>query len=492
MPAPVTTRAQVNGYRFLIRRLEHALIRGDSRMIHDPMRGQMRALLVGAVISILVTGAAGILAFFKPVPDFGHSSIMLSKSNGALFVRIGDSLHPVLNLASARLITGKHDSPEQVDDKFLNTVSLGPVVGIVGAPSSIAGGDDMSMSSWAVCDTTHQSFIDQQPTTPSLETTVLANDPLLDDDIRAASPDDTILAAGGDTTFLIYDGVRAQIDTGDPVLRGALRLGDGQVREISPGLLNSFPMVDPITPIQIPGVGTPTSYLPSVYPVGAILQSVDSRGSQLYVVLQDGLQPISEATADIIRYGNPRSPTTSEPTNISPAVLSAAPIVHALRVERYPARSPHFVRTESNEVVCMSWQRGNGTAEANRRLLVGHRLPIPNNSVPVKLATADGSGPRLDSVYVKPGTGEYVQATGDEPNSRSAGQLVYVSDVGLRYHVSDVPTATALGLVGVRKPGENDAPQFAPWPVLSQAAAMIAHDGMSADLNGSKIAAPAS
>src|SRR6202020_2562403 len=137
MPAQVTTRAQVNGYRLLVRRLEHALIRADSRMIHDPMRGQMRALLVGMVIAILISGGAGVLAFFKPTPNFGNSTIMLSKSNGTLFVRIGNRLHPVLNLASARLIVGKSDPPKEVDDKFLNTVPRGPAIGIVGAPNSI-------------------------------------------------------------------------------------------------------------------------------------------------------------------------------------------------------------------------------------------------------------------------------------------------------------------------------------------------------------------
>jgi hypothetical protein len=80
MPAQVTTRPQVNGYRFLIRRLQHALIRGDSRMIHDPMRGQIRAMLVGMVIAALIAGGAGVLAFFKPTPNFGASMIMLSRS----------------------------------------------------------------------------------------------------------------------------------------------------------------------------------------------------------------------------------------------------------------------------------------------------------------------------------------------------------------------------------------------------------------------------
>ncbi|WP_280228711.1 type VII secretion protein EccB, partial [Nocardia cyriacigeorgica] len=48
MPAQLTTRQQVNGYRFLLRRLDHALVRRDVRMLHDPMRSQLRSLLVGA------------------------------------------------------------------------------------------------------------------------------------------------------------------------------------------------------------------------------------------------------------------------------------------------------------------------------------------------------------------------------------------------------------------------------------------------------------
>ena len=59
-------------------------------------------------------------------------------------MRIGDRLHPVLNLASARLIAGKNDPPKQVDDKFLNQLPRGPMVGIIGAPTSIHGGDDMA------------------------------------------------------------------------------------------------------------------------------------------------------------------------------------------------------------------------------------------------------------------------------------------------------------------------------------------------------------
>jgi hypothetical protein len=46
-----------------------------------------------------------------------------------------------------------------------------------------------------------------------------------------------------------------------------------------------------------------------------------------------------------------------------------------------------------------------------------------------------------------------VQSTGDEPGARATRQLFYISDVGLRFHVDDAPTATALGVVGMQTPG---------------------------------------
>ncbi len=498
MPAQVTTKAQVNGYRFLVRRLEHALIRGDSRMIHDPMRGQMRALIVGVVIAVLITGACGVLAFFKPSPNLGDAQILLSKSSGATFVRIGDRAHPVLNLASARLIVGRNDSPKEVDDKFLNPLPRGPMVGIVGAPTSIRGADNIAMSSWTVCDVLQTPGVTETTGSVSLQTTVLANDPVLDGDIRAANPAEAVLTEMGGTSYLIYDGVRAAIDMSNPVLLNGLHLQGAVARTVSLGLLNSFPLVRPITPVTIDGLGEPGSVLGPDYPVGSMVKTVDSRGEHLYVVLRDGLQPISPATADIIRYG--AADGVAEPRDIAPAALAAVPIVHRLPVDHYPSVSPQIVPTDPDRVVCMGWQRAGSAAQATLRLLVGHRLPVPDDAQAVGLATADGNGPGVDSVYLVPGAGEYVQATGGAPDSESPGQLFYVSDTGLRYHIKDFPTADALGVTGVEVPdGLANAPLKAPWsvlsllpagPELSQEAALVAHDGMAANSDSVTVQAP--
>src|SRR5262249_41614751 len=147
----------------------------------------------------------------------------------------------------------RNDPPNEVDDKFLNTVPLGPTVGIVGAPNRIHGGGDMATSSWTGCDTTQPGG---QTSAALVETTPLANDPVLaGDTVDAATDGQMVLATAGEATFAVYDGVRAEIDPANPVLVNALRLGDSHIRVVSPGLLNAIPLVDPIVPITIPGAG---------------------------------------------------------------------------------------------------------------------------------------------------------------------------------------------------------------------------------------------
>ncbi|WP_079609063.1 type VII secretion protein EccB, partial [Mycobacteroides abscessus] len=265
------------------------------------------------------------------------------------------------------------DAPKQVDDRFLNQLPRGPMVGIVGAPAAIHGADDLNMSSWTVCDSVTTPDIRSGPGPGGLETAVLATDPVLGDGIRAASAAEMLLVMSGDTVYLVYDGVRAVVDPRDKGVVNALHLQDIYPRPTSPGLLNSFPLAPPIRPVVIEGAGDRAPYLPAQYPVGSMIRTSDSTGNQLYVVLRDGLQKISDATADIIRYGGPANDPQGT-HEVSPSLVSNAPIVHTLPVDHYPTVSPQIVNLEPDRVACMSWQRPKNAAHATIRLLVGHRL----------------------------------------------------------------------------------------------------------------------
>lgn len=145
-----TTRAQVSGHKFLQRRVEHALVFGDLRMIHDPLARRRRALLFGVTALVLIGLGAGLLALLRPAADPGQAPILRADS-GALLVRIEDTLHPAANLSSARLIAGEPADPARISDEVLAAQPLGPPVGITAAPGVLPT-DPAPALTWSVCD----------------------------------------------------------------------------------------------------------------------------------------------------------------------------------------------------------------------------------------------------------------------------------------------------------------------------------------------------
>lgn len=101
-----TTKAQVSGHKFLVRRMQHALVLGDISMIHDPLASRRRALIFGAIAVVLIALGSGLLAWLRPDPNPGDAQLLRSEQS-QLYVRVEETLHPVANLASARLILGK-------------------------------------------------------------------------------------------------------------------------------------------------------------------------------------------------------------------------------------------------------------------------------------------------------------------------------------------------------------------------------------------------
>ncbi|MFW0786683.1 type VII secretion protein EccB [Gordonia sp. CPCC 206044] len=497
MVRQLTTRAQVNGYRFLVRRLEHALVRRDVRMLHDPMRTHLQALVVSAVIGLLVLGGFGVWGLIRPQGSVGDAKILVSKGGGGTYVVLDDTVHPVLNLASARLITGGANSPRSVSDGTLAGYPRGPVLGIPGAPGSLAGSAHPGESAWTVCDTA----VDAPTAAGSgVELTVIAQRPHVIQGIDVAGADDAVLVVQDDVTFLVYtvarDGVpvsvRARVDTASvPVMR-ALGLEGAVARPISAGVLNSFPEVEPLTVPVIDGRGAPASAALDGVPVGSVVKTVgvDDRITY-YVVLSGGVQRVGSAGAEILRLGDPDGAAAAP--ILSPGQIAAVPVVDTLPIGEFPVRTPRLVDAENAGTICRSWRRGTDDAPATTGFLLGRRLPLPSDAIPVRVSTADGSGPGVDRVYLRPGSGEYLQATGSEPDSTRAESRFYVSDVGVRFGVADAGAGQMLGL--------GDRPKRAPWsvigllapgPVLSRTAALVSHDGIAPDRDARSIPAPGS
>jgi len=109
------------------------------------------ALAVGALLSVIAVAGAIALALVWPQPGLGDAPIVLDRASGALYVRVDDTLHPVFNLASARLITGAAADPRPVAATAIGRSRRGPPLGIAGAPG-VLGPPLENTATWSICD----------------------------------------------------------------------------------------------------------------------------------------------------------------------------------------------------------------------------------------------------------------------------------------------------------------------------------------------------
>jgi type VII secretion protein EccB len=457
------TRLAASGHRFLMRRMEHALVRRNIAMHDDPLRAQSLSLVAGCVLALIAVAACAILAFARPQGTLGSAPIVMARESGALYVRVGDTLHPVANLASARLIARTAANPVAVGEATIAGAKRGPSMGIPGAPGAI--GTPLPAPSWTVCDGERTVVIVAEPA----ETSVI--DRLDRSRIVLVTP----RGEGQATTYLLYDGRRAEVDLRNPAVVRALRLEGTVPQPVSRALLDSVPEVPAVAPPAIDGVGSagpPT--LPGVS-VGAVVQVVRAESTDYYAVLRDGVQRIGVVAADLIRfaYAGGRDDVLA----VAPSAVARTRAVDALAVEHLPQRVREPAGAGSG-VVCVLWHPDRGS-------IVVTGQPSPSADRATNLAQADGDGPNVDAVLVPAGRGVDVRAAaiaGDPGQTQgSTGPRYLVSDLGVRYGLHDDDVATHLGLTG--------PPATAPWPVLaalpdgpelSSDAASIVRDGFRA------------
>jgi type VII secretion protein EccB len=466
-----TTRLQVSGYRFLLRRIECALLGRDIRAVNDPIRAPAHSLLAGSLLAIVALAGCGVLAVLRPQPPLGNAPIVMGNQSGALYVRVGETLHPVLNLASARLITKTNANPQPTPESELSRSKRGPLLGIPGAPQFLAEPLAEDELRWTVCDT--------DDGTPANTTVVVgqAEGPLS----RRLATEQTVLVKpdypdSGGATYLLYDGHRAVVNLAEPAVVRALRL-DGRVPlTVSPALLNAVPEAPPITTPWIRGVGGRGPGALLGFPVGSVLRVARADSDEYYVVLSGGVQRVGQVAADLVRFAD--SQHTHTDISVAPDLIRATSTVTELPVSTFPDRVPALLDV-GGTTLCVSWARAaSGRAEIS--VLVGG-LPVPSGRQPVTLSQADGKGMAVDAVYLPPGRSAYVRSTGLSGDNARAGTRYLITDTGVRFAIHDDDAAHDLGLPNTAIP--------APWPVLatlpsgpelSRAKALVALDTVAA------------
>ncbi len=489
MPSTPTTKSQVQAYRFVLRRMQSALVRKDAVMLHDPMRTHSRATVVGvclAALGLLGFLIWGILSPKPKAPD--EDGIVIGKPSGQVYVLIAKpdkKLIPVFNMASARLLlmaqqeksseaqgggqqgggpTPQVVAPTVVDDNELRDIPKGRKAGIADGPDLLPSADQRIESRWTVCD---QYMLDRSLPDPAkdnkVETTVIAGVKELGPKLKQNEA--LLVRAPNGKTYLVYrtpgtanlpntSAVRAEVDLEDPRVREALELTGIEPRVITTGMLNAIPEKEQLASPGIKGRDTDSNVDlgdPELRKVGSVFE-VERAGdvTRTYVVLKDGIEEVKRSTANLIRYyrnlGNARIAA------VNPDRIAGVAQPDEIDDTTFPERDTEVLDPENFPVACLAWSySGEGeNAEEFTAVHVGKKLPgIKLNSKgkpeTVAISSPNADGVRIDHFYMPPGRGAVVrQAT--SPADFAGGQITLISDRGVKYGVPDSRTAAGLGL----------------------------------------------
>lgn len=488
----LSTRTQVTGYQFLARRTAMALTRWRVRMEVEPGRRQNLAVVASVSAALVICLGALLWSFISPAGQVGDSPIIADRDSGALYVRVGDRLYPALNLASARLITGRPDNPHLVKSNQIASLPRGPMVGIPGAPSNFHP-TGPSTSSWLVCDTVSNSTGAGAPS--GVTVTVIDGAPDLSNHRKVLTGSDAVVLNYGGDAWVIRNGRRSRIDATNRSVLLPLGLTPEQVsmaKPMSRALYDALPVGPELTVPQIQNAGGAASFPGAPGPIGTVLVTPQISGPQQYsLVLADGVQTLPPLVAQILQNAGPGN---TKPVTVEPSALAKMPVVNKLDLSSYPDAPLNVMDIRENPATCWWWQKTSGENRARVQVVSGATIPVAQKDVNkvVSLVKADTTGREADQVFFGPDYANFVAVTGNDPGAKTTESLWWLTDAGARFGVDDTrDVREALGL--------KTKPSVAPWvalrllpqgPTLSRADALVQHDTLPMDMSPAELAVP--
>jgi type VII secretion protein EccB len=420
-----STKEQAEAYNYEGRRLATSLMTGQDEARNDPRRRLNRVTAGGVLIGILVLAGFGVAGFLgagrgPALPDSGG---VLVAGSGDRYVVVDGRLHPALNLASALLVGGGKIA--EVRSSVLDGLPRGLPIGIPDAPDALPPPDRLTTQPWTVC-----AVPSGAATLPPQVT------------LRVGAPEPTagvldagqaVLATGPDRVlWMLNQGRRYRL-----LDNAAVRLAGARTSPLAlPGpLLDTLPEGPPIAVPQIGAAGVPVPGLPGGLASSDVVR-VGAGGGQSFVVLRDGLAPVSELTAALlVAAGAAEVP-------VDPATATAAPRSRARAVgdPGWPEAVPRPVAPQRDQPLCLSTTPGAPAGDAPWAV----RMSLPGAVLGAGEQPVFTKGPVpgvVDQVTVPRGAGALVRAT---TASGGDGALTLVTDSGLRFAVPTPDAAVRL------------------------------------------------
>lgn len=398
----------------------------------------LRALVPGLVVAGLLLAGFGAWGTIEPGAPRGWSEpgakVLVGSESTTRYVILETDgrpeLHPVLNLASARLLLDPgRFGVLKVDESVLDNGKIphGPTLGIPYAPDRLPSAADAGTPKlWSACE---QPGGDVNAAQKAAFVLAARDAPDVDNSGRLQG-DQALYVEGPDGTYYLVDadGTAFPISGGadlGPLLRTLF--GAGQPQRVTADWLRTLNQGRPLAFPRIPGSGGRAG-VPGLDArldtIGTVLSAPGATGTRQYVVLKGRIAQVSDLVAELLL--NAGGGGTPAPQQVAARDLPPVTTTY-LGGDGWPKEAPRQVNTAPTTTVCGVYR---GTMRGDRPDLsvwAGTGYPAP---------VVDGGG----TAYVSPGSGLLYREVG---GTGSAGAVYLVTDTGLRYSLP--PSAAAPG-----------------------------------------------
>ncbi|NUU21703.1 MAG: type VII secretion protein EccB [Streptomycetaceae bacterium] len=448
-------REQLEAYTFARRRMVAGFLQAEpGGGSEEKAPRPFRAVLPGIVIGALILTGFGVYGLIRPGVPPGwknKGSLIVGRDSASRYVYIDGKLHPVLNIASGRLLLdpGKF-KVNLVPEKAINKVDRGAPLGIPNAPDRLPTAKEVSKpKTWTVCERPpltadanpqRSVFIGVAPKNGVLQGSQ-AMFVQLAQDRNKPNQEQPIYVVENGRSYPVKD----------TQVRAVLGLIPLTPQQVSQEWLNTLEPGAEITFPELPNYGKPSrasGLRKELATVGVVLRA-DGTG-QHYVVMEDAVVPISRLVAELlVARPGAREIVYKHTASVIPVVVSdlgtnirAGGLFGAEKgwpeelptvVNRVEAQAPYALTT-----LCNTYTGNYAGGVPQTTQSAWSDLPAP---------LVEGMG----GVYVEPGAGALIREVTGGADDKT-GTLFLVTDSGLRYQVvNDPPKAGG----GATPPGED-------------------------------------
>ncbi|MEU8264704.1 type VII secretion protein EccB [Micromonospora sp. NPDC048999] len=423
---------QLHSYQFTVQRAVAALVMRETDPARSPFRRLAGAGLASVLVAVIALGGVATYGLFARGGSSWRDAgaVIVEKESGARFVYRENTLHPVLNYASALLIIGAdHPKTVLVSRRSIEGVPRGLPLGIPDAPDSLPSSGRLATGAWTVCSVD----VTEAGRTEVSSALLIGRDA---PGGRSLGEQALLLRHPDDSLHLLWHGRHYLLRDPDRVL-AALAATPARAVSVAPALLNTVPAGADLAPPPVRHLGEPSDRVTGAT-VGDVYLVRNSGGSRQYAVAErDGLAGITELQAALLLartgQGDPK-PITLGRFAALPKLPDRAPTGPAA-----PPAVPPRLATVDGGALCARVGDDSGVPDVR----MGVRPPDLTAAPP----TAADRGGLADRVLVEPGRGAVVEAV-PAPGA-SGGAICVVTDLGRRHVLTGPDVLGMLGYAGV-------------------------------------------